>query len=220
MYQWTATGGIVMDGTVANPTLLAGNQGGIFEVSLTVSDPSGLSDTDTAMLVTYDPSGGFVTGGDWIWSEAGWCQFDPDTCANAEGKANFGFVSKYKKGAQAPAGSTQFQFEAGDLNFHSNVQEWLVVNQGGTNAQFKGSGTINGQNHTSGVPYKFMIWAGDGTADTFRNRIWWDDSQAAEHLVYDSGTNRALGGGSIVIHKGAKAACVEGPQLFLPLIGD
>jgi hypothetical protein len=43
-----------------------------------------------------------VTGGGWIFSEAGWCQLD-DICAGAEGKANFGFVSKYKKGATGAA---------------------------------------------------------------------------------------------------------------------
>ncbi|MGB3702216.1 MAG: hypothetical protein WA997_13185 [Anaerolineales bacterium] len=68
------------------------------------------------------------------------------------GKANFGFVSKYKKGASIPSGQTEFQLHAGDLNFHSSSYEWLVVNHGGTRAQFKGEGTINGQG-----AYEFMI---------------------------------------------------------------
>jgi hypothetical protein len=50
------------------------------------------------------------------------------------GKANFGFVAKYKKGATVPDGNTQFQFKAGDLNFHSNSYEWLVV--AGNKAQY------------------------------------------------------------------------------------
>lgn len=53
-------------------------------------------------------------------------------------------------------------------------RDWLVVNQAGTNAKFKGTGTINGTG-----TYKFMIWAGDGTgeggADTFRIKIWYED---------------------------------------------
>src|SRR5258705_10717995 len=58
------------------------------------------------------------------------------------GKANFGFVSKYKKGSSAPEGETEFQFKAGNLNFHSAVYDWLVI--AGGKAQFNGSGTING----------------------------------------------------------------------------
>ena len=54
------------------------------------------------------------------------------------GRANFGFVSKYKKGAAAPEGQTEFQFQAGNLNFHSEAYEWLVVS--GAKAQYKGTG--------------------------------------------------------------------------------
>jgi hypothetical protein len=42
----------------------------------------------------------------------------------------------------------------------------LVVNQSGTNAQFKGTGSLNGV-----AGYKFMIWAKDDSPDTFRIRI-------------------------------------------------
>ena len=41
-------------------------------------------------------------------------------------------------------GDTEFRFWAGDLDFHSSSYEFLVITMGGTNAQFKGSGTING----------------------------------------------------------------------------
>jgi hypothetical protein len=109
------------------------------------------------------------------------------------GKATFGFVSKYKKGATVPDGNTEFKFVAGDLNFSSTSYEWLVVNQAGANAQFKGTGTINGTGD-----YDFMLWAGDGSPDTFRIKIW---DAATEVLVYDNGTNQPIGGGSIVVHK-------------------
>ena len=36
----------------------------------------------------------------------------------------------------------EFQFHAAGMNFHSESYQWLVVNQGGTNAQFKGTGTL------------------------------------------------------------------------------
>ena len=90
-------------------------------------------------------------------------------------------------------GNTEFRFKAGDLNFHSSSYEFLVITMGGTNAQYKGSGTINGTGD-----YRFMIWAGDGSPDTFRIKIWYEDG--GEVLVYDNGFAQALGGGSIVIH--------------------
>ncbi len=115
------------------------------------------------------------------------------------GKASFGFVSKYQKGASVPTGNTAFKFDIAGLVFYSQTYEWLVVNQGGTSAQFKGSGLINGTPDPNGNAYKFMLWAGDGTSDTFRIRIWWEDV-AGEHAVYDNGTDQAIGGGNIVIH--------------------
>ncbi len=92
-------------------------------------------------VVVYDPSGRFVTGGGWIQSSPGFCTLTA-LCESAQGKANFGFVSKYTKGATVPSGRTQFEFSAGQLDFSSTAYEWLVV--GGPLAQFKGSGTING----------------------------------------------------------------------------
>jgi len=45
------------------------------------------------------------------------------------------------------------------------------------------------------------MWAADGTPDTFRIRIWWEDA-AREHDVYDNGVDQEIGGGSIVVHTG------------------
>jgi hypothetical protein len=98
-------------------------------------------------------------------------------------------------GATVPEGQTEFVFKTGDLNFHGTSYDWLVVNQNGSNAQFKGSGTING----SGA-YKFMLWAGDGSPDTFRIKIWSDGPNGPEDAVYDNGFAQTIGGGSIVIH--------------------
>ncbi|TKJ38598.1 MAG: hypothetical protein CEE38_02530 [Planctomycetes bacterium B3_Pla] len=140
------------------------------------------------MFVVYDPTGGFVTGGGWIYSPAG--AFKPDP--SLAGKASFGFVSKYKKGATVPTGNTEFQFKAGDLNFHSSSYDWLLVT-GSNYARFKGTGTINGSGE-----YKFMIWAGDDNPDTFRIKIW--EENGGEVVVYDNGFDQAIGGGSIIIH--------------------
>ena len=156
-------------------------------------DASNVGDPECIMLVVYDPNGGFVTGGGWINSPAGAFKAD----ASLTGKANFGFVSKYKKGATVPTGNTKFQFKAGDLNFHSSSFDFLVVTMGGTNAQYMGSGTINGRLAPNDTHFKFMIWARDNTPDTFRIKIWWENG--VENVVYDNGFNQPIGGGSIVI---------------------
>ena len=169
---------------------------GVYTITVTVSDGllagqrTSTSDVP-AYTVVYDPSGGFVTGGGWITSPAGACSWSGCRAdGSSAGKATFGFVSGYKKGATVPTGNTEFQFQAGGLNFSSASYEWLVV--AGSKAQFKGQGTINGV----GV-YKFMLWGGAGTPNTFRIRI----TGAGDGVVYDNGVDQPLGGGSIVIHQ-------------------
>jgi hypothetical protein len=195
------------DGVTAAGTLTAGGcsashaygAAGVYNVKMTVNDDDTGSEVKTVMVVVYDPSAGFVTGGGWIDSPAG--AYKPDE--SLSGKATFGFVSKYQKGASVPTGNTEFQFHAGGFKFHSTAYEWLVVNTSGTNAQFKGSGLINGAPDPNGSAYKFMLWATDGATsggpDTFRIRIWWEDA-TGEHDIYDNGVAQALGGGSIVVH--------------------
>jgi Calx-beta domain-containing protein len=148
----------------------------------------------TALVVVYDPSGGFVTGGGWIQSATGSCPGCP-TGLDVGGKASFGFVSKYQKGANVPSGNTEFQYQAGDLRFKATSFEWLVVS--GSKAQIKGTGTINGVGN-----YKFKLWAVDGgsTGDKIRIAIW-DLASNEDDPYYDNKADQALAGGSIVIHK-------------------
>ena len=171
-------------------------EAGIYGVTVAVTDKDGGTGslTTESFIVIYDPSGGFVTGGGWIYSDAGSYLWD----LLAEGKANFQSVSRYKKGATIPTGNTEFQFRAGDLNFHSSSYDFLVITMGGTNAQYKGSGTINGGLAPNGTEFRFMIWARDDSPDTFRIRIWWENG--GENVVYDNGFNQPISGGSIVIH--------------------
>lgn len=153
------------------------------------------------LLTVYDSEGGFVTGEGWINSPAGAYAPDPDLT----GKANFGFVSKYKKGATVPTGQTQFQFKVADLNFRSDSYDWLVV--AGPKAMYKGTGTINGEGD-----YGFMLSAIDEKltpstdVDLFRIKIW---DKNNDEVVYDNQMDdpddadptTAIGGGSIKIHK-------------------
>jgi parallel beta-helix repeat protein len=174
---------------------------GVYEVKAKISVCENCEFSDTQFLAVYDPVGSFVTGGGWIWSPPG------AYAANLalEGKATFGFVSKYKKGASVPDGNTEFQFQTAGLSFKSTAYDWLVV--AGARAQFKGSGTINGLGD-----YGFMLTAidgqvnGGGGVDRFRIKIW---DKSTGQVVYDNQMGAgdaeepttALGGGSIVIHK-------------------
>lgn len=184
-------------------------EAGVYTVHVTVSDGE-LTGTrsstldDPAYVVVYDPSAGFVTGGGWIDSPAGACQLAA-ACASAAGRANFGFNARYRPGRNVPDGATQFQFKAGDLSFHSQSYEWLVV--AGARAQFKGVGRING-----GGDYGFLLTAVDGSqaggggVDRFRIKIW---DRSSDLVVYDnqmgedddSPAATAVGGGRIVIHR-------------------
>jgi PKD repeat protein len=193
-YEWSFGDGLTGNG--ATPTH-AYTASGVYNISLTVNDGSLNSDPVDTIAVVYDPSAGFVTGGGWINSLAG--AYMPDL--SLTGKATFGFVAKYQKGANIPSGNTSFQFDLAGMAFASQSYEWLVVNQGGSNAQFKGNGTINGALDPNGLAYKFILWASDGTPDTFRIRIWWEDA-TGQHDVYDNGVSQAIGGGNIVVHTG------------------
>lgn len=170
---------------------------GIYNACLTVNDGTLDSPQVCTLAVVFDPSAGFVTGGGWIDSQPGAYLADP----SLSGKATFGFVSKYQKGASVPEGTTAFQFDVGDFEFYSSAYDWLVVSKDQLTAQFKGSGTVNGALAPNGSAYKFMLWAGDGSPDTFRIQIWWE-SDGIENVVYDNGFNQAIGAGNIVVHTG------------------
>lgn len=174
---------------------------GVYSPKLILEGCNEIVDSTYRYIVVYDPEGSFVTGGGWIESPLGASVEFPD----AVGKANFGFVSKYKKGATVPEGNTEFKFNAGNLSFTSTEYQWLVV--AGSQAKFKGVGSINGE-----YGYGFMISAFDGDlkntleADKFRIKIWsllddevvYDNQMGAEE---DADPSTEIGGGSIVIHE-------------------
>ena len=179
---------------------------GIFNATLTVTDSEGKSTSVSKPVVVYDPNAGFVTGGGWIDSPAGASKAEPTIA----GRATFGFVSKYVKGATAPSGDTDFVFKGAKLNFHSKNYDWLVI--AGARAQYKGTGTLNGQ-----TDFKFLLTAvdgdliGKGKPDRFRIKIWHSDKDGNEIIDYDNqiddsviGSNSegtVISGGSVVIHK-------------------
>ncbi|MFO8083653.1 MAG: PKD domain-containing protein, partial [Desulfobacterales bacterium] len=200
---WDWGDGKTSDGTINKDNgIVTGShvytEPGVYSVSLEVNEVnegSGLTGLlKTAVyqyVVVYDPEAGFVTGGGWFDSPAGAYKDNIESF----GQATFGFVSRYKKGADVPTGNTAFEFAAGGLYFHSTSYDWLVVT-GSDYAKFKGSGTINGLGD-----FKFMVWAGDGAPDTFRIRIWDELEDTGKEIdIYDNESDQAIGAGSIVIH--------------------
>ncbi len=168
-------------------------------------------------LTMYDPNANFVTGGGWIYSLPGAYRTD----VSLEGKANFGFVSKYKKGSNQVDGNTEFQFKAGDFNFKSSSHDPGTLVISGAKATYRGVGTVNGTGE-----YGFMIVAFDGdintddsfTADEFRIKIW--NTMNGNTTVYDNKFGylendtvaTELGGGSIVIHNTKEKVVTTGKK--------
>jgi hypothetical protein len=156
---------------------------GVYDVNLKVVDDRGTEDRCSATVVAYDPTGGFVTGGGWI--------------ITSFGKANFGFVCKYKKGASVPTGQVEFVYDdaAGGVKFHSESFDYLMIDKEGK-AEIKGSGTINGE-----TGYIFELWAYDNDdlkQDEFGIKIWLDDKY--DQPIFDHGPGKSIDGGSIKIH--------------------
>jgi hypothetical protein len=140
-------------------------------------------------------------------SPAGACQLTA-ACMTQTGKANFGFVSKYKKGSNTPDGQTEFQFQAGDINFHSSAYDYGSLVVAGYKARYTGTGDINGVGG-----YKFVLIAYDGDApggpgvDKFRMKITKNGVTVYDNRItvasddIDLADPIAISGGSIVIHK-------------------
>ncbi|MEB2780124.1 MopE-related protein, partial [Algoriphagus sp. C2-6-M1] len=180
---------------------------GVYQIQLVVKDACGNEQVEfTDLAVIFDPDGGFITGGGWIWSEKGAYTVDP----NAEGRANFGFVAKYRKGNNKVDGNTEFQFKNGDLNFNSTSHDDMALVIAGHKGIYRGKGSINQEEG-----YSFMVSAIDGNlkdpveADKFRIKIW---ETVSEAVVYDNQLGSAdnadasasISGGNIVIHQPQK----------------
>ncbi|MBN1983035.1 MAG: hypothetical protein JW795_15995 [Chitinivibrionales bacterium] len=138
-----------------------------------------------AVAAVYNPEGGFATGGGWI------------NVTNLDegniGRANFGFIAKYKD--NSATGNLEFQYNAGSINLQSKQIDWLVISS--VSAQFEGLGTIKNK---PGL-YKFRISCtdngGNQKTDKFTIKIW-DASDDENTLIYKA-LNQDLAGGNILV---------------------
>jgi hypothetical protein len=155
----------------------------MIEVTLGCSDF-----TASAILVVYNPEGGFATGGGWILPTDDGLNTYPNV------KANFGFNARYKRGD--PTGHIEFRYSDGYIDLKSSSIEQLVIT-GGKIVQFKGLASVNGE-----AGHQFFVKGIDegepGTSDIFDIKIW--APGVSEEGDPSERAGGALQGGNIVVH--------------------
>ncbi len=180
---------------------------GVYQITLNLTDNTGgLSSVSSngdvdAVVVIYDPSGGYTIGGGWLMAPTGSYKANP----GLSGKLVFGFDSKYTK-ATNPKGETLVKFNLGNFEFNALNYDYMAIS--GARAQFKGFGKVNGD-----AGYNFLLTVVDGQAqngggvDKFRIKIW---HKTSGNVVFDTqmGASEAADpitpvgdGSSIVIQK-------------------
>jgi hypothetical protein len=161
---------------------------GVYEVGVTVTDDGGLTASSVfQFVVIFDPTEGYVQGSGSFTNCATPCQSAAGPYVaypSLTGTPHFGFYVKYAKGALLPSGTNSFKFAHAGINFKATAFEWLLIS--GANAQYKGSGTINGAGN-----YEFLITITDGQqtggtgVDMYRIKLV-DNSTG--QVVYDNVT--------------------------------
>lgn len=173
---------------------------GIYTASATVADRCGNEVAESLVVVVYDPTAGFTTGGGWFVPDAE-SFIDGMNVTDSVSRANFGFVVRYRQGASNPDGNLEFQYRAGDINLKSTGMNWMVV-QSASKVRFKGLARINDLPET----YTFKVTAEDngepGTNDRFQIEIWMGvvDTENGTSLPKHKAKG-VLGGGNIKIHQ-------------------
>jgi PKD repeat protein len=142
-----------------------------------------------AILVIYNPEGGFATGGGWI------LPLDDGLNTYSNQRANFGFNAKYKKGD--PTGHIEFRYSDGYVDLKSSSVDQLVIT-GGKIVQFKGLASVNGVKN-----YSYFVKGIDESEpginnDVFDIKIW-----APGASIEGDPNERAggtLSGGNIIVN--------------------
>ncbi len=157
---------------------------GVYKLQMNVTDQKGVTTYANtngeleAIVVIYDPNGGYTYGGGWFSSPAGALKSD----LNTTGNVSYGFTVNYYKGATLPRGETQFDFKLGEFEFNAVNFDYLSIS--GAKAQFKGSGKIIGGQ--SGINFIMTVVDGnlDGTGiDKVRIKIY---NKKSGKIYYDN----------------------------------
>ena len=190
--KWLLDGSAATNGTVTEPS---GNQNGkvsgsykfntagVYKLQMNVTDQTGITsyantnnDLD-AIVVIYDPNGGYAYGGGWFQSQAGALTSN----AAAEGKASYGFSVNYRNAAK-PKGETQFEFKVGSFEFNALNFDYLAIS--GARAQFRGTGKIIGGQSGIGFIMTVKDGAFDGSdIDKIRMKIY---NRNTGYVYYDN----------------------------------
>lgn len=168
--QWVIDDKTTVKGTVTEPSgmrngIVTGSykftSPGVYKLQMNITDQKGnTAITNTsgdleAIIVVYDPNGGYTYGGGYFSSPQGALKSN----TNITGDVSYGYTVNYYKGATNPKGETQFEFKLGDLEFNAVNFDYLSI--AGAKAQFKGIGRIIGDQ--SG--YAFIMTVTDGELD-------------------------------------------------------
>ena len=157
---------------------------GVYKLQMNVTDQKGITHYSNtagdleAIVVIYDPNGGYAYGGGYYNSPAGALRSSP----SATGKASYGFTLNYFKNSTYPKGETQFDFKVGSFEFNALNFEYLVINN--SMSQFKGTGKIIGGQ--SGVGFTMTVVDGqlDGSGvDKIRMKIY---NRSNGSIIYDN----------------------------------
>ncbi len=201
-------GGTVTEPSGLNNGTVAGSYkftaAGVYKLRMNVTDQNGItgySNTNEnldAIIVVYDPNGGYTYGGGSFISPPGALIKSP----SADGAATYGFTVNYKNGS-LPKGETQFDFKVGDFEFNALNFDYLAISN--AKAQFKGTGKIIGGQSGIGFIMTVIDGALDGTGvDKIRMKIYnrntgtiyYDNQPGASDAALPT---QAVGANSIVV---------------------
>ena len=188
------------------------NAAGVYKIKVNMTDQNGFTtyantnDNLDAIVVVYDPNGGFTYGGGNFISPPGALIADPSATA----EVSYGFTVNYYKNASLPKGETQFEFKVGDFEFNALNFDYLVISN--SMAQFKGTGKIIGGQ--SGVAFTMTVTDGqlDGSGiDKIRMKIY---NKNNGKIIYDNQAGasdaalptQAVGSNSIVVISGINSS--------------
>jgi hypothetical protein len=174
------------NGTVKGSYKLA--TAGVYKLQMNITDQKGVtsyattSGYDEAIVVAYDPNGGYTYGGKKYKSPKGAMPSNPAV----GGEMTYGFQTNYYKGATNPKGETWFILNNGEFEFNALNFEYLAVS--GAKAQFRGLGKMNRNGvEQSGIAFILTVidgqLAGGGGTDKIRMKIF---NKNSGEIYYDS----------------------------------